>query len=109
MVKETYDKRVNSYRPLLSPTILKEEIPMPPFSSELVNKARQSCENVILGKDPRLLVITGPCSIHDCNAAIDYAHKLNEIQKTFSSSLVIVMRVYFEKTKNNHRMEGFNK
>ena len=106
MVKETYDNRVNSYRPLLSPTILKEEIPMPAHCSELVDKARQNCEDIIFGKDPRLLVITGPCSIHDCNAAIDYAHKLKELQKTLSNSLVIVMRVYFEKPRTTIGWKG---
>ena len=106
MVKETYDNRVNSYRPLLSPTILKEEIPIPIQSSELVGKGRQDCENVILGKDPRLLVITGPCSIHDCNAAIEYAHKLSELQKTLTDNLVIIMRVYFEKPRTTIGWKG---
>tara|TARA_Y200000002_G_C22613135_1_gene634771 strand:+ start:148 stop:1212 length:1065 start_codon:yes stop_codon:yes gene_type:complete len=106
MVKETYDNRVNSYRPLLSPTILKEEIPIPTQCSELVDKSRQDCENIILGKDPRLLVITGPCSIHDCNAAIDYAHKLSELQKTLDDNLVIVMRVYFEKPRTTIGWKG---
>ena len=81
MVNETYDNRVNSYRPLLSPTILKEEIPIPVTGSKIVEASRRDCENIIFGVDDRLLVIVGPCSIHDSVAAIDYAHKLQKLQQ----------------------------
>ena len=106
MFKETYDNRVNSYRPLISPTILKEEIPISAASSELVDVSRKNCENIITGKDDRLIVVTGPCSIHDCDAAIEYANKLSDLQKQVDDNLLIIMRVYFEKPRTTIGWKG---
>jgi len=72
------------------------------LTSEIVNniiKTRSVISNIMSGKDNRLLVIIGPCSLHDPLAAIDYAHRLNDLRKKYKSSLEIIMRTYFEKPR----------
>ena len=71
MLDRTDDERIVAYRQLISPTILKEEIPVTEEASSTIKTARTEAEPIILGKDKRLLVVTGPCSIHDPDAAIE--------------------------------------
>ena len=70
------DLRITQVRPLLPPAILLEEIPITERASELVSATRQAIANVLSGQDPRLVIVVGPCSIHDTRAALDYAEKL---------------------------------
>jgi 3-deoxy-7-phosphoheptulonate synthase len=96
---KTDDLRIVKTRPLLAPAILAEEIPLTDAASENVYGSRRAIEAILDGKDRRLLVVVGPCSVHDTKAALEYATKLKPIVDTLSSALLIVMRVYFEKPR----------
>lgn len=72
-----------------------------------VHQHRQDIQNILAGRDSRMLVIIGPCSIHDPEAAIDYAHRLAKAQKQFSSTLKLVMRTYFEKPRTRTGWKGY--
>ena len=73
----TSDIRIRSVRPLLSPAILEDELPLDDAGSAAVQRARREVARVILGQDDRLLAVVGPCSVHDPEAALAYAHKLH--------------------------------
>ena len=96
---KTDDLRISRVRPLLTPAILAEEVPVDSDGSELVATTRCAIEAVLDGRDPRLLVVVGPCSIHDPKAAREYAARLKVVSDELSDSLLIVMRVYFEKPR----------
>jgi 3-deoxy-7-phosphoheptulonate synthase len=96
---KTDDLRIVKTRPLLSPAILAEEIPLSDTASTRVYEARRAIEAILDGKDARLLVVVGPCSVHDTKAALEYATKLKPIADALSDALLIVMRVYFEKPR----------
>lgn len=84
---------------LIEPATLADALPLTPSVTEHVTAARQRIENILYGRDARLLVIIGPCSIHDPDAAIDYARRLNALRSHYQGSLEIVMRTYFEKPR----------
>ncbi len=106
MMQQTYDLRVGGYRPLVPPKELKTELPVSTASTETVVFGRQGIEDILSGKDKRLLIIAGPCSIHDEAAAIEYAGRLNELRKKVAETLFIVMRVYFEKPRTSVGWKG---
>jgi len=95
----TDDLRISRTRPLLAPAILTEDIPRTQEASDLVQDARSAIEEIWAGRDERLLVIVGPCSIHDLEAAREYAEKLRAFADTVAERLLVVMRVYFEKPR----------
>jgi 3-deoxy-7-phosphoheptulonate synthase len=95
----TDDLRIVKTRPLLAPAILAEEIPLTDTAATRVYETRRAIEAIIDGKDARLLVVVGPCSVHDTKAAIEYATKLKLVADALSDALLIVMRVYFEKPR----------
>ncbi len=95
----TSDLRIRSTKPLLAPAILEEEIPQGDASAELVARSRRAIAEAMLGGDDRLVVIAGPCSIHDTEAAVAYARLLGEAAKRHEADLLVVMRVYFEKPR----------
>jgi 3-deoxy-7-phosphoheptulonate synthase len=99
MFRPTDDLRIRDVRPLIPPAILLEEIPISERASNVVADARAAVSNVIDGADPRLVVIVGPCSIHDTAAALEYAGRLKPIADRLAESLVILMRTYFEKPR----------
>lgn len=99
MFYTTDDLRIKSRRPLVSPAILLEEISMDAQSSGVVAAARRHLSEIIQGRDDRLVVVTGPCSIHDPKAAEEYATRLLPLLKKYEQDLFIVMRVYFEKPR----------
>ena len=99
MYKRTDDLRIRDVRPLIPPAILLEEIPISERASNVVADARAVVANVIHGNDPRLVIVVGPCSIHDTNAAMEYGERLRKVANRFSDELVIVMRAYFEKPR----------
>jgi len=99
MFRRTDDLRIRDVRPLIPPAILLEEIPISERASVVVSDARGAIANVIAGADPRLVVVVGPCSIHDTTAAFEYAGHLKTIAARLAESLVIVMRTYFEKPR----------
>src|SRR5262245_24764925 len=98
-VMKTDDLRIVKTRPLLAPAILAEEIPLTDTASTRVYEARRAIEAILDGKDARLLVVVGPCSIHDTRAAFEYATKLKPIADALTDALLVVMRVYFEKPR----------
>jgi 3-deoxy-7-phosphoheptulonate synthase len=95
----TDDLRISRVRPLLAPAILAEEIPLTSRAGDCVASARRTIEAILDGRDRRLLVVVGPCSIHDPKAAIDYAQRLRELAERVRERVFIVMRVYFEKPR----------
>ena len=96
---KTDDLRIAKTRPLVTPAVLAEEVPRTDEASELVYRSRRSIEAILAGKDNRLLVVVGPCSIHDLDAAREYAEKLKPFADAVTEKLLIVMRVYFEKPR----------
>ena len=96
---KTDDLRIVKTHPLLAPAILAEEIPLTEAASGKVYESRRAIEAILDGKDDRLLVVVGPCSIHDTRAALEYASKLKPIADALADALLIVMRVYFEKPR----------
>jgi len=93
------DTRIAGYEPLLSPAALHDELPLTDAEQETVERTRTEVRAVLDGTDDRLLVVTGPCSVHDPKAALDYAGRLAELRERHSDDLLIVMRVYFEKPR----------
>lgn len=84
---------------LIEPAKLAELLPLSPQITERVTDARRRIENILSGSDPRLLVVVGPCSIHDTDAALDYARQLTTLRVRYQDRLEIVMRAYFEKPR----------
>jgi 3-deoxy-7-phosphoheptulonate synthase len=99
MLTPTDDLRIKDLKPLLPPAILMEEIPVSEHAAEVVATARSQIGKLLRGDDDRLLVVVGPCSIHDPKAGLDYARRLAVIAREHASELLIVMRVYFEKPR----------
>ncbi|HEY8492510.1 MAG TPA: 3-deoxy-7-phosphoheptulonate synthase [Myxococcota bacterium] len=99
MIFQTDDLRIAGLRPLIPPAILMEELPIGEKSSETVARAREQIAAILHGDDDRLLVVAGPCSVHDPEAALDYARRLRAVADRFARDLMIVMRVYFEKPR----------
>jgi 3-deoxy-7-phosphoheptulonate synthase len=99
MFQPTDDLRIRNVRPLIPPAILLEEIPISERASNVVSDARAAITAVIDGTDPRLVVVVGPCSIHDAKAALEYAERLKPIADRFAENLIVVMRTYFEKPR----------
>jgi 3-deoxy-7-phosphoheptulonate synthase len=106
MLSSTDDVRIRSLKPLLPPAILMEELPLNPEMEQFVAQTRTTIETVLHGGDERLLVIVGPCSIHDTKAALEYAEQLKEQAARFSDDLCIVMRTYFEKPRTRVGWKG---
>jgi len=97
---------VQSTTRLPSPRALRDELPSPSAALDTVIQARTTIQNILLQQDPRLLVIVGPCSIHDPRAALDYAHRLNTLRQELGDRLFLVMRVYFEKPRTTVGWKG---
>jgi 3-deoxy-7-phosphoheptulonate synthase len=103
----TDDTRIGAVRALISPALLLEELPIPDATLELVEQARNEISAVLHGQDDRLLVIVGPCSIHDHDQAMDYARLLKTAREELGRDLLIVMRVYFEKPRTTVGWKGY--
>src|SRR5437868_13409334 len=99
MIRRTDDLRIRDVRPLIPPAILLEEIPIGERASNIVSDARAAIAGIISGADSRLVVVAGPCSIHDTRAALEYAQRLKAIADRLADDLLIVMRTYFEKPR----------
>lgn len=96
---KTDDLRIVKTRPLLAPAILAEEIPLTDTAAIRVSDSRRAIEAILDGKDGRLIVVVGPCSVHDTKAALEYATRLEPIADALANALLVVMRVYFEKPR----------
>jgi 3-deoxy-7-phosphoheptulonate synthase len=106
MIHEIDDLRIAQLRPLIPPAILMEELPASEHASEIVAGARNDATRIIRGEDDRLLVVVGPCSIHDPAAALEYADLLVAARERLQEDLCILMRVYFEKPRTTVGWKG---
>ena len=97
--KLTDDLKISSMKELISPSELIKQLPMTEGAISTVMKTRSDIINILDGKDKRLLLIVGPCSIHDINSAHEYAEKLLQIKKKVEKNILVIMRVYFEKPR----------
>ena len=94
---QTDDLRIARIQELLPPIALLERYPVSERAAETVHQARRDIHAILHDNDPRLLVVIGPCSIHDVKAANEYADRLLPLREKYREQLCIVMRVYFEK------------
>ncbi len=101
------DLRVSSIARLTSPRTLKSKLPVSQRAADSVVAGREEVQNILTGKDSRLLVIVGPCSIHDIAAAMEYAGRLKVLRDKLREELCIIMRVYFEKPRTTIGWKGF--
>ncbi len=106
MIFQTDDLRIQNLRPLIPPAILMEELPLGEESSRTVAEGRARIQAVLRGQDDRLVVVVGPCSIHDPKAALEYAVRLREAALRTAQDLLVVMRVYFEKPRTTLGWKG---
>ncbi len=103
---QTDDLRIKGIKEVSSPDVVRAEIPITAKAAETVMNARQAIHDILVGDDDRLLVVVGPCSIHDPEAGLDYARRLAEVREELKDALEIVMRVYFEKPRTTVGWKG---
>ena len=101
------DTRIAAVRPLVTPALLQEWLPVPEAAERLVEDSRAAISRLLHGGDDRLLVVVGPCSIHDHDQAIDYARQLKPLADARAAELLVVMRVYFEKPRTTVGWKGY--
>jgi 3-deoxy-7-phosphoheptulonate synthase len=106
MLRRTDDLRITQVRPLIPPAILLEEIPISVPASNVVSNTRLAISDVLAGRDPRLVVVVGPCSIHDPEAALEYAQRLKPFADRYAEHLIVVIRSYFEKPRTSIGWKG---
>ena len=102
----TDDLRIKAINPLISPAVLNYYLPITETAAHLVSSAREQATRILHGKDDRLLVVIGPCSIHHPEAAIEYGKKLKPLIDKYADDLQIMMRVYFEKPRTTVGWKG---
>ncbi|MBM4439610.1 MAG: 3-deoxy-7-phosphoheptulonate synthase [Candidatus Rokubacteria bacterium] len=105
-MQRTFDLRIESYKPLLPPAILLEELPLSDRAADTVARGRQEVSRILRGEDDRLVIVVGPCSIHDPDAGLEYARRLAQLAEQHAGELCIVMRVYFEKPRTTVGWKG---
>ncbi|QTD45522.1 3-deoxy-7-phosphoheptulonate synthase [Ottowia testudinis] len=101
------DTRIRAVRPLITPALLQEWQPAPDAAQTLVEASRAAISRVLHGADDRLVVVVGPCSIHDHAQAVDYAQRLKAEADRHAADLLLVMRVYFEKPRTTVGWKGY--
>ena len=106
MSNKIHNKNIESETVITSPIELKKTIPVSDKGKENILTSRKTVDNIFSGKDERLMVIVGPCSIHDIGAANEYALKLKSLQEEVNESVYLVMRVYFEKPRTTVGWKG---
>jgi len=100
------DQRIDKVVPLVTPAALHAELPLDAAAEDVVRRSRRAVTGVLDGTDDRLLVVVGPCSVHDAEAALDYAGRLRPLAAELSDGLLVVMRVYFEKPRSTLGWKG---
>jgi 3-deoxy-7-phosphoheptulonate synthase len=103
----TDDIRIEEIRSLVPASVLLDEFPISDHAAKLVSETRVSIANCINGIDDRVVVLVGPCSVHDYNSAVEYADNLASIVDKYQGELLIIMRVYFEKPRTTVGWKGF--
>ena len=101
------DVRIGAVRPLINPALLQERVPLRDDTLELVERSRRAIADVLHGRDDRLIVVVGPCSIHDHDQAIEYGRRLKAVADELAGDLLIVMRAYFEKPRTTVGWKGY--
>ena len=102
----TDNLNIKRFKPLIAPNLLKDELPATDQIAQLVAQSRKSIQDILINKDHRRMVIAGPCSLHDCQATLEYAEKLNQLQQRVGDKILIVMRAYFEKPRTTVGWKG---
>jgi len=105
-IYQTDDLRVKEFKELLAPEVIRDEFPLTERAARVTYETRHQIHRILHGADDRLLVIIGPCSIHDPKAALEYARNLKAEKERLSADLLIVMRVYFEKPRTTVGWKG---
>jgi 3-deoxy-7-phosphoheptulonate synthase len=105
-MRKIQDLHVLATEPLIAPRVLKDELPADEASVDTVVNAREAIRRILRGGDRRLMCVVGPCSIHDPEAALDYAGRLTKLRESLADRLYIVMRVYFEKPRTTVGWKG---
>jgi 3-deoxy-7-phosphoheptulonate synthase len=106
MTQQIDDVRIQGIRPLMAPEILIEDLPVDETQTQTIAGGRDEIARILKGEDDRLVVVVGPCSIHDPEAGLEYARHLAEVRKRVAADLCIVMRVYFEKPRTTVGWKG---
>jgi len=106
MNRLTRDLHVESLTPLVAPEQLRDELPLTEAAERTILGSREEIPAILDGRDQRLLVVVGPCSIHDTDAALDYARRLSALRERLNDTLYIVMRTYFEKPRTTVGWKG---
>jgi len=106
MIHKTDDLRIKNLKPITSPALLLHDIVLTDDMVEMIARVRDEAASIINGKDDRLLVVVGPCSIHDTKAALEYASRLKNVMDKHQKELCIIMRVYFEKPRTTVGWKG---
>ena len=101
------DTRISAVRPLITPALLEEWLPVPATARTLVEQSRSAISRVLHGSDDRLIVVVGPCSIHDHDQAMEYARQLKVQADALAGELLVLMRVYFEKPRTTVGWKGY--
>ncbi len=105
-MKKIHDLHIHEMVPLVPPKELKSELPPTKKADDTVVAARETIQKILSKQDSRLLVISGPCSIHDEKATLEYAEKFNDLRKRVEDNMYLVMRVYFEKPRTTVGWKG---
>jgi 3-deoxy-7-phosphoheptulonate synthase len=105
-MEQTQDLNIRDTVPLVTPVVLQQELPMTEAANRTVVEGRQAIKRILRKEDNRLLVVVGPCSIHDPKAALEYAGRLNKLRQELQEHLCIIMRVYFEKPRTTVGWKG---
>lgn len=103
---DTSDHRIVSFRELSAPAVIRNELPLTPRRAQAVQRDRDEVSAILAGHDDRLLLVVGPCSVHDPVAALDYARRLAPLAARYAERLKVVMRVYFEKPRTTIGWKG---
>lgn len=106
-MRNTQDLHVHEFKPLLTPREVQRQVPLEPSVADCVIESRQIIRNILDRKDPRKLLIVGPCSIHDERAVMEYAQRLLRLRQDVDEKFYIVMRAYFEKPRTHVGWKGF--
>lgn len=101
-----HNVNINDEQLLMTPDILKDEFPLSDELADQISRQRKEIANIIHKKDKRLLIVIGPCSIHDTKAALEYADKLKVLAEKVKDHIYVVMRVYFEKPRTTVGWKG---
>lgn len=102
----TDNLNIKQFKPLITPEELKEKFPQSKQMADLIAQSREAIQDILTNKDKRRIVITGPCSLHDHKAAMEYAQRLKKLQEKVKDKLLLVMRAYFEKPRTTVGWKG---